>query len=112
MSYRTIYQREVREERRRCGLCVYCGQPAILKADGTYARRCENCRDSHQKQKTYAKHSTSIAERQSKVRKKTHAATKQRKVCKKAHNTLTYRQVKIILNRLNKEKQATSRGCK
>lgn len=35
--------KELKEERRAQGLCVYCGRPAVIKADGTPARRCEKC---------------------------------------------------------------------
>lgn len=35
--------KELKEERRAQGLCVYCGRPAVIKADGTPARRCELC---------------------------------------------------------------------
>lgn len=27
--------KELKEERRALGLCVYCGRPAVIKADGT-----------------------------------------------------------------------------
>lgn len=48
--------RELREERRAQGLCVYCGRPAVIKADGKPARRCELCSKSHVTQKYYARH--------------------------------------------------------
>ena len=38
------------------GLCVYCGRPAVIKADGTPARRCELCSGSHVRQKRDARH--------------------------------------------------------
>lgn len=33
--------KELKEKRRALGLCVYCGRPAVIKADGTPARRCK-----------------------------------------------------------------------
>lgn len=48
--------KELKEERRTHGLCVYCGRPAVIKADGTPARRCEKCSGSHVRQKRDARH--------------------------------------------------------
>lgn len=48
--------KELKEERRALGLCVYCGRPAVIKADGTPARRCELCSGSHVRQKRDARH--------------------------------------------------------
>lgn len=48
--------KELKEERRALGLCVYCGRPAVIKADGTPARRCELCSGSHVRQKRDAWH--------------------------------------------------------
>ena len=33
--------KELKEERRAQGMCVYCGRPAVIKRDGKPARRCE-----------------------------------------------------------------------
>ena len=35
--------KELKEERRAQGMCVYCGRPAVIKRDGKPARRCELC---------------------------------------------------------------------
>lgn len=48
--------KELKEERRAQGLCVYCGRPAVIKADGTPARRCEKCSGSHVRQERDARH--------------------------------------------------------
>ena len=48
--------KELKEERRAQGLCVYCGRPAVIKADGTPARRCKECSGSHVRQKRDARH--------------------------------------------------------
>lgn len=48
--------KELKEERRAQGLCVYCGRPAVIKRDGKPARRCEKCSKSHVTQKFYARH--------------------------------------------------------
>lgn len=48
--------KELKEERRAQGLCVYCGRPAVIKADGTLARRCKECSGSHVRQKRDARH--------------------------------------------------------
>ena len=48
--------KELKEERRALGLCVYCGRPAVIKANGKPARRCEKCSGSHVSQKYYARH--------------------------------------------------------
>lgn len=48
--------KELKEERRAQGLCVYCGRPAVIKRDGKPARRCEKCSGSHVSQKYYARH--------------------------------------------------------
>lgn len=47
---------ELKAVRRAQGLCVYCGRPAVIKADGTPARRCKECSDSHVRQKRDARH--------------------------------------------------------
>ena len=96
MNYRTAYQRTERDEWRRNGCCVYCGRPAILKTDGTYARRCEVCRESHRWQKADAKARKAISER----------LKKQREVIHK--KKMTFKQLKAILDRLNKERRIKS----
>lgn len=48
--------KELKEERRAQGMCVYCGRPAVIKRDGKPARRCEKCSGSHVSQKYYARH--------------------------------------------------------
>ena len=48
--------KELKEERRAQGLCVYCGRPAVVKRYGKPARRCEKCSGSHVSQKYYARH--------------------------------------------------------
>ena len=42
-----MVSKELKEKRRAQGLCVYCGRPAVIKADGTPARRCKECSGSH-----------------------------------------------------------------
>lgn len=46
---------DLKAARRAQGLCVYCGRPAVVKADGTTSRRCIECSASHVKQKWYAR---------------------------------------------------------
>ena len=55
MSTKTERQFELRAKRRAEGVCVYCGRPAVIKQDGTTARRCAKCTQAHLKQKADAK---------------------------------------------------------
>lgn len=80
-------QKRRREERRRLGLCVYCGRPAILKGDGQYACRCEDCTKSHLRQKQDAKIKKPIEDRAKAVRKTI------------KHTKLTEKDIRLILDK-------------
>lgn len=60
---RTERQYAVRIKRRAEGVCVYCGRPAIIKNDGTPARRCQKCMQAHLRQKADAKASKPLVNR-------------------------------------------------
>lgn len=81
--------KRLKEERRRCGLCVYCGRPAKLKADGTYGRRCEDCMASHLRQKNDSRCNKPLEKRE--VKKKVRP------------KTLTKKQITSILDRCRRK---------
>lgn len=87
MYSRRYAQQRKREERRRLGLCVYCGRPAILKGDGQYARRCEDCTKSHLRQKQDAKIKKPIEDRVKAIRKTI------------KHTKLTEKDIRLILDK-------------